>query len=421
MLGRAWQERAVEPLQCKLLSATERSKKRPETQKVIMQRIPLAVPNLEGEEADLLQECISSTFVSSVGPFVDQFEAQIAELSGVEHAAVVCSGTVALQMAFEAAGVGDGDLVLVPSLTFIASPNAISHCGAAPWLVDVSDRDWALDIDLCRKTIEAETTPALRGRKYKRTGKTLAAICPVMIMGASLNLERYVRLAKEFDLKVIVDAAAAIGGEASNGKLLADTGVDAICYSFNGNKTVTCGGGGAIASSDASLIGRIKHLVTTGRVGADYDHDVIGYNFRMTNIQAALGVAQLKRLSSFLDAKESHASVYAEFAQRYPDLAPFPAGQGGRDVHWFSGFFYTGQDEGLCDAFRRHMVQAGIDLRPFWKPIHLQQPYRSAVATEMSVSDAVWRRIFPLPCSTHLRSDQLTTVLEAAEEFWAAQ
>jgi dTDP-4-amino-4,6-dideoxygalactose transaminase len=384
-----------------------------------MKKIPLAVPNLEGDEALFLQECITSTFVSSVGPFVDRFEAEIAQLSGVAHAAVVCSGTVALQMAFEAAGIGEGDLVMVPSLTFIASPNAISHSRAAPWLVDVSEQDWSLDIDLCRQLIETETEPARRGRKHKASGKTLAALCPVMIMGASLDLEAYLRLAREFDLKVIVDAAAAVGGEAPGGARLAETGVDAVCYSFNGNKTVTCGGGGAIASADAELIARVKHLVTTGRVGGNYDHDVIGYNFRMTNVQAALGVAQLKRLDSFLEAKRQHATSYLKFAGGFQALQPFPAGQGGRDTHWFSGLFYTGSDSDLPDAFRAHMNAAGVDLRPFWKPIHLQTPYLSSLASDVPVSDGIWQRIFPLPCSTHLRQDEMDRVLAAADSFWS--
>lgn len=385
-----------------------------------MNRIPLAVPNLEGEEAQFLQECITSTFVSSVGPFVDRFEAEIAALSGVDQAAVVCTGTVALQMAFEAAGVGEGDLVIVPSLTFIASPNAISHSRASPWLVDVSKQDWALDLDLCRQLIEAETEPAPRGRRHKASGKTLAAICPVMIMGSSLDLAAYVGLAKDFDLKVVVDAAAAIGAEATGGKLLADTGVDAVCYSFNGNKTITCGGGGAVASSNPELIGRIKHFVTTGRVGPNYDHDVIGYNFRMTNLQAALGVAQLKRLDTFLVAKSRHSESYRGFAARFEELAPFPAGQGGRDTYWFSGLFYVGADPSACDAFRAHMNAAGVDLRPFWKPIHLQTPYLGSLASDMPVADDIWQRIFPLPCSTHLREDEMGMVLAAAESFWSA-
>ncbi|UXU74421.1 MULTISPECIES: aminotransferase class I/II-fold pyridoxal phosphate-dependent enzyme [unclassified Paracoccus (in: a-proteobacteria)] len=382
--------------------------------------IPLATPNLQGREAELLAECISSTFVSSVGPFVDAFESRIAAFSGSERAAVLCSGTVALQMALQGLGIGAGDLVIVPSLTFIATPNAVSHSGARPWLVDVAADSWMLDLDLCRHAIATQTRPDADGlRRHIATGQVLRAIMPVMVMGAVADLDGVVALAREFGLKVVVDAAAAIGTEMADGRPLAATGVDAVCYSFNGNKTVTTGGGGAVASTDAGLIQRIKHLSSTGRVGANYDHDVIAYNFRMTNVQAALGVAQLERLDQFLARKRQIRDRYAAFAEARPALlAPFPETGFGRNGHWFSGFWYRGDDLTRCDGFRAHMRESGVDLRPFWKPIHLQQPYRDALATPMPVCDGLWQRIFPLPCSTHLDDAELEHVLTAAARFW---
>lgn len=381
--------------------------------------IPLAIPNLQGREGELLAECIRSTFVSSVGPFVDEFEARIARLSGTGRAAVLCSGTVALQLALEALGIGRGDLVLLPSLTFIATPNAVSHSGARPWLVDVSAETWILDPELCRRLILSETVAGPDGlRRHVRTGEILRAIMPVMVMGAVADLDATVALAREFGLKVVVDAAAAIGTTMADGRPLGATGVDAVCYSFNGNKTITTGGGGAVAGADPELIGRIKHISSTGRVGANYDHDVIAYNFRMTNVQAALGVAQIERLGDFLARKREIRDGYAGFASRHRDLAAFPTPGFGHDGHWFSGFWYRGPEPERCDAFRAHMRAEGIDLRPFWKPIHLQTPYLSALASAMPVADGLWQRIFPLPCSTHLAGDELEHVLAAAARFW---
>lgn len=387
-----------------------------------MQKIPLAVPNLEGDEAALLQACIDTTFVSSVGPFVTEFENRIAALSGVDQAAVVCTGTVALQMAFEGLGIGAGDLVIMPTLTFIATANAISHSGAKPWLVDVTKAHWTLDLDLCRTLIAAETdpNPSGKGRIHRATGQVLRALCPVMVMGASFDFAATVALARDFDLHVVVDAAAAIGGAGADDTALAATGVDAVCYSFNGNKTVTCGGGGAVAAHDPDLIARIKHLTTTGRVGGNYDHDTIAYNFRMTNVQAAIGVAQLRRLDQFLAAKAAHHAAYAGLADDFAVLAPFPAAAAGQSTYWFSGFYYTGDDMGLCDAFRAHMNDAGVDLRMFWKPIHLQTPYIDTLASSMPVSDDLWSRIFPLPCSTHLTPDEMALIQRAARTFWEA-
>ncbi len=381
-------------------------------------KIPLAIPNLQGREADYLQECITSTFVSTVGPFVDRFEAGIAALSGTEKAVSLCTGTTALQIALESLGVGADDLVIIPSLTFIATANAVRHSGAEVWIADVSPDTWTLDLELVRRMIESDTVPHQGARRHKTTGRMLRAIMPVMVMGAALDFAAIVTLAREYGLRVVVDAAAALGTSARDGVAIAATGVDAVCYSFNGNKTVTCGGGGAIAAADTALMGRVRHLISTGRVGAAYDHDIVAYNFRMTNVQAALGVAQLERLEAFLARKAELHTHYATIAARHRDLAPFPTPDFGRNGHWFSGFWYTGDRPELCDAFRAHMNEAGVDLRPFWKPIHLQLPYASAPATPMPVAEHLWQRLFPLPCSTHLTKAELAQVTDAADAFW---
>lgn len=383
--------------------------------------IPLAIPNLQGREAAYLQECITSTFVSTVGPFVNKFEDQIATLSGTPSAAVLCSGTTALHLALEGLGIGAGDLVMLPALTFIASPNAVRHAGADVWLVDVSASDWTLDVAQARAAILAQTDPHPDGRLHRDSGKVLKALMPVMIMGSVPDFAALTGLAAEFGLRVVVDAAAAIGTTGADETPLGATGVDAVCYSFNGNKTVTCGGGGAVAAADPALIGRIKHLSSTGRVGANYDHDIVAYNYRMTNLQAAVGVAQLERLPEFMTAKQNIHDAYAAFARGFEDLAPFPEPAFGRNGHWFSGVWYMGERTGLDTEFHAHMKAAGIDLRPFWKPIHLQTPYREALCEPMPVTDDLWQRIFPLPCSTHLTASELGAVLAAATAFWSSQ
>jgi len=382
-------------------------------------KVPLAIPNLSGREAEYLQECIRSTFVSTAGPFVTRFEQQIAELSGTESAAVTCSGTVALQMALEGLGIGTGDLVMAPSLTFIASPNSIRHSRADVWLVDCTPDDWTLDLEVAEAAIEQETDPHPHGRLHRETGKVLKAIMPVMIMGASLDFEAYVEFARRHGLRVVVDAAAAIGASGADNTLLGATGVDAVCYSFNGNKTVTSGGGGAVASGDPELVARINHLVSTARVGTAYDHDEVGYNFRMTNVEAAIGVAQLERLPLFLERKRQIHERYAAVAGQHRDLEAFPTAASGQSVHWFSGFHYTGTDVTRCPRFCTFMVDRGIDVRPFWKPVHLQRPYSDAPRTDVGVTEQLWQRIIPLPCSTGITDDELDYVADAAAEFWA--
>lgn len=380
--------------------------------------IPLATPNLNGRESEYLQDCITSTFVSTVGQFVVDFETRIANLSGTSSAVVLCSGTTALHLAIEGLGIGEGDLVMVPSLTFIATANSVKHARADVWLMDVSVDDWMMDVVRARAAIIAKTDPHPKGRLHRASGKVLRAIMPVMIMGSVPDFDAFVALGKEFDLRIIVDAAAAIGTTRKDNVALGATGVDAVCYSFNGNKTVTCGGGGAVAAADPALIDTIKHLSSTGRVGANYDHDIVAYNYRMTNLQAAVGLAQLERLDSFLDSKQAIRDRYADMAAEFADLAPFPEPQHGRNGHWFSGVWYTGDRDDLDSAFQAHMKAAGVDLRPFWKPLHLQKPYIEALAESMQVTTDIWRRIFPLPCSTHIGQDDLNTVVAAAKAFW---
>ena len=374
-------------------------------------KVPLAVPNLSGREAEYLLECVESTFVSTAGPFVSRFEQHIAKRSGTERASVMCSGTVALQMALEGLGVGEGDMVMAPSLTFIASTNAIEHSGARTWLVDCSADDWTLDIDLARSAIDAETVPHERGRLHTQSGLVLAAIMPVMVMGATLDFDAYTELARDYGLRVVIDAAAAIGATTFDGTAIGASGADAVCYSFNGNKTITSGGGGAVVSQDNALLDRIQHLITTGRIGPGYDHDVIGYNFRMTNVEAALGVAQIEQLDGFVNRKRQVHDRYASVSERYVDLEPFPTPDRGLSTHWFSGFVYGGQNQNFCESFRGFMTDRGIDVRPFWKPVHMQTPYLDSVATPMTVCESLWHRIVPLPCSSGITDDELDHVV----------
>lgn len=387
--------------------------------------IPLAVPNLQGREDAYLQDCIRTTFVSSVGPYVDRFAAMISAESGAADSAVLCSGTVALQMALEGLGIGEGDIVLCPSLSFIATANAIRHTGAMPWFIDCAASDWLIDLDLARAEIAAQTDLLPGGeRVHRATGRRLRAIMPVMVMGATLDFAALMKLAQDHDLRIVVDAAAAIGARGTGGQKLCATGVDAVCYSFNGNKTVTCGGGGAVASSNGALIARIRHLTTTGRVGRDYDHDMIAYNFRMTNVQAAIGTAQMERLDHFLTRKAEIAGAYGQIAAEHPALSTFPTPAAGRSTYWFSGVWLS--DMGIPDdrvsaisaAFRAHVVAAGIDLRMFWKPLHLQPPHAGSPRSDMTVTEGLWQRIYPLPCSTHLTEAELDRVLTAARGFW---
>lgn len=373
--------------------------------------IPLCVPNISGNEGKYLAECVSSTFVSTIGPFVTQFEKMVAEAAGTRGAVATSSGTTALHAALVAVGVERDDLVICPSLTFIASANAISHAGATPWLFDVDQESWTLDPALLARELASRTERRGGDLFHSETGRRVSAIVPVFTLGIPADMDAIVAIAREYGLKIVVDGAAALGA-LYKGRTSGALGADLTMYSFNGNKTTTAGGGGAVAGDDEALLARFRHLTTTGRVGADYDHDIVAFNYRMTNLQAAVGCAQMERLDEFVAAKRRIAARYEDAFRGLNGISRFPDPEWATSPAWFSGFVFHGQ--GAADksrALRAHLRQEGIDARPFWKPMHDQKPYADAPRTAMPVADALWPGVVTLPCSTHLTGAEQDKVI----------
>ena len=377
--------------------------------------IPLAIPDLTGNEGRYLQACIDSTFVSSVGPFVQRFEKAVAAAAGAAHGVATTSGTAGLHVALTALGVGRDDLVILPSLTFIASANAIAYCGATPWLLDVAADSWTLDADLLEAVLQRETVWRGDALLHRESGRRIGAILPVYTLGLPANMARIVAIAQAYRLPVVADAAAALGSTLQ-GRAVADLGADLTVFSFNGNKTVTAGGGGAVVGADGELVQLVRHLATTARQGENYDHDRIGFNYRLTNIQAAVGCAQLERLHAFVQAKRRIHAGYGAAFQACPRLAPFPAPPGFASACWFSGALVTGMEQAEMATLLAGLRQEGVGARSFWKPIHLQAPYRHAPQTTQTVSDALWFRILTLPCSTSLTEAEQARVIAAVKK-----
>lgn len=381
--------------------------------------IPLAVPNLAGREGEYLQECVSSTFVSTVGAFVGRFEEMVAESAGTAHGIATSTGTTGLHAALLTAGVGRDDLVILPAFTFIASANAISHCGATPWLFDCCAENWTLDAGQLGDALARDTRRDGDGRLvHGPSGRRVAAIMPVYTMGAPADMDAIAALAAEYRLPVVADAAAAHGA-LYRGRPAAGAGADLAVFSFNGNKTVTAGGGGCIVTEDDALARRARHLTTTARVGPGYDHDAVGYNYRLTNIQAAVGCAQMENLDAFVVAKRRIAARYARGFADMPALAPFPEADWGESAHWFSGAFLEAASPARMEALRAGLREAGIDARPFWKPMHLQAPYADAPREALDRTEAVWDRVLTLPCSTHLSTEDQDAVIAATRRVAA--
>ena len=375
--------------------------------------ISLAEPNLSGNERKYLNQCIDTTFVSSVGPFVSKLEELISKICAVPYCTAVSSGTAGLHMALKACGVKKDEIVCIPSFTFIATANAVSHCGAETWLIDIDEESWTMNPELLEYELKNKTVRREGQTYHKESGKRVAAIMPVYTLGMPAHMDEIKHIGEKYGLAVIADAAAAIGAK-YKGK---DIGLlaDATVFSFNGNKTVTCGGGGAIVSNQEETIKLAKHLSTTARCGIMYDHDMVGYNYRMTNLQAAVGCAQMERIQEFLSKKKYIRQFYNKSFQNMIDISLFPDVDWADSAYWFSGLVLSDRYkvDKLCEALR----EKGVEARAFWKPIHLQKPYLQAEKSILTVSEKTWDKIITLPSSTGITEEELEYVVTSVKQL----
>ena len=374
--------------------------------------IPLTIPNLSGREAQYLQECVQTNFVSSVGEFVTKFEALVAKAAGSLTATATSSGTTGLHAALVAAGVCRDDLVLLPDFTFIAGANAIAHCGAMPWLIDIDAETWTLNPELLRLTLQDQTTRSNGEVMHRASGRRVAALMPVYTMGIPADMDALRSIARAYGLPVIADGAAALGAR-YKGRHLVEL-ADLTVFSFNGNKTVTCGGGGAVVG-DEHLVLLVKHLSATARVGRDYHHDRIGFNYRMTNIEAAVGCAQMERLDEFVVAKQRIRKRYDMALGHLQGVRAFPQPSWAQSACWLSGVLLPKHIRiaEVCDFLKGREIEA----RPFWEPIHLQPPYIQSPRALNGVTEDLWKRVLVLPCSTSLSEMDQDFVIVVLKEF----
>lgn len=380
----------------------------------------MAVPEVRwGNEAKYLAECVETNFVSTVGKFVSEFETAVTKRMSCAKAVSMVTGTAAIHLGLVALGVRPGDLVIVPSFTFIATANAISHAGALPWLFDIGEACWTLDAAQVEKALEEKTVMVDGAVIHRETGRRVAALLPVHVLGTAADMTAFQKIAQKYGLGHLADGACAIG-VTHRGRPLAGF-CDLTTLSFNGNKTITSGGGGMLLGNDGALMERIRHLGTTARVGADYDHDAVGYNYRMTNLEAAVGLAQLEQLDRFLDRKRAIREAYTSGFAQLSELNGFPHKEGEESACWLSGVVFS-QDRTdgpvrLIEALRDRRIEA----RPFWKPVHLQEPYSEMLREDLTVTESLWHRIVTLPSSVSLTAEQQKRVIGAVVEMFAPQ
>lgn len=375
--------------------------------------IPLAIPNIHGNELKYLTECVETNWVSYVGPFVGRFEDALANLAGSKHAVVTNSGTAALHIALMVAGTQPEDEVLVPDLTFIASANAIRYVGAHPVFMDVTCDTWQMDPQKVADFIKDECR-SFNGRLINRaTGRPVTAIVPVHILGHPVDIDPIIELAQRYNLHVIEDASESIGARYKNRMVghLADAG----CFSFNGNKVVTAGGGGVLLTDRADWAKRAKHLTTQAKSSVDeYEHDEVGFNYRLTNLQAAFGLAQLECLEDNLTDKRRIAARYNAVLQTVPGLtlpheAPFAF-----STYWLYTIMIDEAKFGMSSrALMHYLREQNIQSRPLWAPIHAQVPYRHAQTYRIEVTPQLYRDCLSLPCSVGLTDADQQRVIDA--------
>tara|TARA_B100001971_G_C18258198_1_gene584106 strand:- start:1706 stop:2875 length:1170 start_codon:yes stop_codon:yes gene_type:complete len=378
--------------------------------------IPLSVPELGGNEWKYVKEGIDSGWVSSVGPFVTRFETELAQYVGSRHAVAMVNGTAALHIALQVIGVEPNDEVLVSNLTFIAPVNAIRYCQAHPVLMDVHPETWQMDSSKVAKFLEEGCE--VRGAQCfnRSTGRRVRAILPVHILGLSCEIDRIVEVARRHHLYVVEDAAEGMGVRYRRQHVgtFGDVGV----FSFNGNKIMTAGGGGMLVTDDAEKAECARYLSTQAKDDPiESVHNCIGYNYRLSNVQACIGVAQLEQLDTFITKKRAIAKTYETAFRDLPQVCVMPCPPETEPTCWL----YTillGEKMRLGD--RKVVIQdlrrRGVGARPLWHTIHNLRPYRDCYAYRIEYSMALYERGISLPSSVGLSQNDLNVCVEAVQD-----
>jgi perosamine synthetase len=374
--------------------------------------IPLIVPQIRGNEWTYVKECLDTNWVSSVGNYVDRFEKMTAERAGTKYAVATVNGTAALHIALLLACVQADDEVLVSALTFIAPANAIRYVGAWPTFIDAEARYFQIDPDAVVEFIEKDCNWDGHVLRNRRTDRRVKAILPVHILGHPADLDPILAVAAKYSLPVIEDATEGLGAR-YRGKNLGGIG-HVGCFSFNGNKIITTGGGGMLVTNDAEWAARARYLTTQAKDDSiEYIHHAIGYNYRLTNLLAAMGCAQMEQLDTFVEAKRQIAKRYQESLVSLSGVC-LP-----READWaFSTFWmYTAlidEKKSLIDSreLLRQLATRKIQSRPLWQPMHRSPAHDPSGSPPCPNSDALWSQAISLPCSAGLTRPEQGQVIE---------
>ncbi len=383
--------------------------------------ILLCSPQIQGNEWKYVKECLDTGWVSSVGSYVDQFERLMARRLKAQYAVATACGTAALHISLLVAGVRPDEEVLVSDLTFIAPANAIRYAGAWPVLIDVEPEYWQMDPERVREFLERRCIWRDGALFNRITGRRIRAVVPVHILGHPVSMGPILELARKYDLRVIEDASEGLGCQ-YNG-VAAGHLADISCFSFNGNKLITTGGGGMIVTDNEEWATRARYLTTQAKDdGLEYIHNEIGYNYRLTNIQAALGVAQLELLDCYVSAKRRIAAIYDNAYQSFSGIYPMCEAPWARSSYWMYTVRVLESEYGVGSrALMQAFLALGIQTRPLWQPIHLSPAHTGAQAIGGDVAEELWRTALSLPCSVGLTSTEQGRVIEVVSSKRASR
>lgn len=383
--------------------------------------IPLSVPNFEGNEVKYVTDAVAQGWVSTGGAYITRFEKELASFVQVSDAVACQSGTAALHLALIESGVEAGELVIVPTLTFIAAVNPVRYMGADPVFMDCDD-SLCMDPEklerFCRE--ECEYDAAAGELRHRFSGRRIRALIVVHVFGNMADMERIMPVAEKYRLKVIEDATEALGTKYTKGIFAghyAGTIGDFGAYSFNGNKIITTGGGGMLVSRNLEALQHMRYLSTQAKDDTlFYVHHEIGYNYRMTNVQAAIGVAQLEYLPEFIRRKNENYKIYGQYLTDWQGgvLMPFRL-----DIDsncWFYSLCLKDYDYENLQQLIQELSEEGIQTRAIWNLIHLQRPYQNSICYHIEKAEYYMKHIINIPCSTNLKSEEIVQVAEKIME-----